>query len=560
MPKICDITEVAPGDKNATRGTGATPSPMYKAAGAAPGPGTTMAARVEVAADELAPPALAARAPRAAAAAKAATKTAATNSAATGARHPAELFLMNLTDDELRRQSRRLVADVHQCIVEELAFTMLPNYAIAPLGDEHGAYLAIDLGGLTLRVAAVVIDPPRADANRGDRVHNVIEHQWIIPNDRKVMNTAFFHYIADRIADILAKQSEIDTTKVINTGITWLFPLTTTQHNRGRIRLVSKGYTIADDVYDRDLKDLLEEAMAERHQLRLDVKCIINDSLAVYLAGAFYDPYMKLALVLGTGTNVCCALDTLPLFPTSKTCPGESQVLFNTEISVFGDGFIDRITNDYDAMIDDRFATFQNRFRPFFEVDPLDGRVFQPHELMTLGRYVPELARLVVCDLIADKQLFQQVMGLFERLQLPYDGFSGETMCCIDEQGYPEIVAHLAKVYGWDPLQITRDDVVILKVVCGAIIKRAAFVVALIIVAFVNLLSAHNLEPFADHRLDVGFVGLVLVYFHNYKRLVTEYVNHHLEITRRGLTVELMLIENSSIIGAAIGAAYYSHK
>lgn len=541
--KICDITEVALDDKNVTR-SGCEPPAMYKARAPSPRPPSTMAARVEVAADDLVPTVL--------------TTTASPSSHHV---HPAQAFLHNLNDDELRRQSQRLVCDVNQCIAELLTFTMLPNYSIAPLGAEHGAYLAIDLGGLTLRVAAVVIDPPSSGvANRSDRVHNVIEQLWIIPNDKKTLNMAFFHYIADRIADILSNQSHLDITEIINTGITWSFPLETTQHNRGRIRLVSKGYTIADDVYGRDLKDILEQVMHQRHQVNLDVKCIINDSLAVYLAGAFYDPYMRLALVLGTGTNVCCSLDVTPDMPATKTCPGESQVLFNTEISVFGDGFIGRVTNKYDEMIDDRFHTFCNRFRPFFEVDPLDGRVFQPHELMTLGRYVPELARLVICDLTATKQLFQLVMGSFERLSVPYDGFSGETMCCIDEKGYPEIVAHLSKEYGWDPLQITRDDVVILKVVCGAIIKRAAFIVALIIVAFVKLLSEHNHEQFADNRLDVGYVGLVLVYFHNYKRLVTEYVNHHSEIQRRGLTVELILIENSSIIGAAIGAAYYSHK
>ena len=55
--------------------------------------------------------------------------------------------------------------------------------------------------------------------------------------------------------------------------------------------------------------------------------------------------------------------------------------------------------------------------------------------------------------------------------------------------------------------------------------------------------------------MTIGYVGSVLNYFHKYRRLIVEYVNNAEEA--KGIKVDLKLIENSSIIGAAIGAAYH---
>ena len=53
-------------------------------------------------------------------------------------------------------------------------------------------------------------------------------------------------------------QNVIDVKSVINTGITWSFPLETTDYNRGKIKHVSKGYTVGEDIYDKDLKMVLK--------------------------------------------------------------------------------------------------------------------------------------------------------------------------------------------------------------------------------------------------------------------------------------------------------------
>ncbi|CAN3364905.1 N-acetylglucosamine kinase 1 [Diutina catenulata] len=472
----------------------------------------------------------------------------------------AQAFLNNLTEAELSAQSDKLVDDMYDCIARESQICFLPNYNISPTGNEQGKFLAIDLGGSTLRVATVVIDPPSGDDKevRASRIHNQGERSWIVPNHKKIMNWAFFQFVGARVKEML-EENGIDLTSTISTGITWSFPLETTKHNRGRICVVSKGYTIGEDIFGRDLKDILEQVMKEDHGISIDIKAILNDSLAVYAAGLFSDPYMRLAMVLGTGTNMCCALNATSTMPESKKIAGESQILYNTEFSMFGDTFIGQVTNEYDAMIHARYADFSPEvFVPYLKADPRTGMVFQPTEMLTSGRYVPELARLVVHDLVKQKRLFAQVTSSLELLSKPYEGLSGQVMRCIDDQSFPDVVAKLAATYSIAPQEITRDDVVTLKVIVGAIIKRAAFVVASMTVAFIKIITKQNQEHFDHNMVNVGYIGSVLEHFDNYRHLVHEYVNENPDIKKLGLKVHYNLIDNSSINGAAIAAAYYS--
>lgn len=76
-----------------------------------------------------------------------------------------------------------------------------------------------------------------------------------------------------------------DIIKLVSLGH---FPLDTTSYNNGKIRHVSKGYTIGDDIYDKDLKQLFESVLQEEFNVKVDIRSILNDSLAVYAAGAFW--------------------------------------------------------------------------------------------------------------------------------------------------------------------------------------------------------------------------------------------------------------------------------
>lgn len=272
-------------------------------------------------------------------------------------------------------------------------------------------------------------------------------------------------------------------------------------------------------------------------------------------------------MVLGTGLNLCVALNAHDLHP-KKQIKDESIVLLNTETSLFGRTFLNHNANKYDAKIDSRFKYnhYDLHFKPHMETDPVDQTIFQPIELMTSGRYLPELTRLIVVDLIEKKEIFTNGVFNFSQWHEVYTGFTGELMCYISENDDVQgIKSKIGQVYNWDANFITNDDVKNLKIVINNILKRAAFIVASVIITYIKLINLHNSEVFNSRSrskkiFKIGFVGSVLLYFNTYRDLILLYVNHNDFIADLNLKVDFKSVDNSSIVGAAIGAAYYKDR
>ena len=194
------------------------------------------------------------------------------------------------------------------------------------------------------------------------------------------------------------------------------------------------------------------------------------------------------------------------------------------------------------------------------EVDPDTMSIFQPSELMASGRYLPELTRLVMVDMIKDGELFALIdRKSLKSLYIPYVGFTGELLCAICEGNDTKKASELlTKRYALSQ-QVCEEDVLKIKTIGNCVIERAAYIVASSIIAFIKLLKDHN-GPFTSKFVDIGFVGSVLMYFHSYREKILKFVNENKDIEDLGLEVDLKPIENSSIIGAAIGAAYYINQ
>lgn len=467
-------------------------------------------------------------------------------------------FTSHYSKDRLSGHATEICAQFNEALQQNSPLTMLANYNIRATGRELGLYLVIDLGGSTLRVAVIDIAAPVLDneTDRSSRISVVIENKWEINDSFKNIDRLFFDFIASKIIETLRGQTLIaaQPDKVINMGITWSFPLDHVSHNRGKMLHVSKGYTIDPEVHGHDLKEEVEAAML-RQNLCVDVKVIVNDSLAVYAAGSFMDPYMKLAMVLGTGQNMCCSLQT-PKLHRNKTL-GEDAVLLNSELSMFGVNLLEDLSTAYDKVIDNRFNRSTLLFKPHMEMDPETNSIFQPSELMVSGRYLPELTRLVMVDMIRDGDLFADIEPeALAQLYTPYEGFTGELLCAVCEgKDNQKTAAKLASHYGFSQL-VCEDDLAKIRAVGNCVIERAAYIVASTIIAFIKLLHEHN-GPFTSNLVDIGFVGSVLMYFHSYRQKILQFVNENEDIRALGLEADLKPIENSSIVGAAIGAAYY---
>lgn len=461
----------------------------------------------------------------------------------------------------LTEHSNLMYAQYDEALTENSKISMLPSYDIQPTGKEEGSYLVVDLGGSTLRVSVVQIDPYVSDAqDRASRIHIVNGKSWHVNDDHKLIDGEFFKWIGSKIVEVLLEQSLINyQSEVVNTGITWSFPLDKATHNSGNIVNVGKGYIISPDVYHKDLRLCLQHALKEHFNLTLDVKAVINDSVAVYCAGSFLDDRIKLAMVLGTGINMCFSLQSAKLH--REKCLQVNSVLLNSELSLFGSGCCAELSTKHDGSVDKRFSIVEEElhFKPHMSRDPQNSMIFQPIELMTSGRYIGELVRLAILDCFEAGEIFTNIPKQELKFLLkPYEGISGELICCFSEnEDYLQIRDTISSINGHISSFITDRDILILKMITSAVIKRAAYIIAAAIIACINLLKSHNKEEFSQNRLTIGFVGSVLEYLHSYREQALTYINENQEIRDANLTVDFKSIEDSSIVGAAIGAAYY---
>lgn len=477
-----------------------------------------------------------------------------------------EAFTHDTSPLEMTAHTASVLQLYNEALLQNLPIAMLPNFNIQPSGHEYGNFLAIDLGGSTLRVAVVQIN--RNDAIYAASSHGeatiIAETNWSIANKFKVIDIGFFRWVAARIAETLWAQQVIDTqdnTAVIKTGLTWSFPLDQRSHNNGKIQYMGKGYTVSPEIYNQDLKFLLESALREQFRLNIDIAVLINDSLAVYAAGSFMVKNMKMALVLGTGFNFCCAIRASSQLHRAKVLGGQEVMLLNCEASLFGNRLAHALGTKYDTMIDERVD--QLSFVPHMEVDPQTNTVYQPSELMTSGRYLPELTRLVVCDLIAAKEIFEGTPSHFltQTFGVKFEGFSGKLMCFIAENyDTPTIAHYMQQSLAWDATaHISDRDVQVLKMVVDSVLERGAYVVAVMIVAAIKLIGQHCAQDLPS-ELNIGYVGSVLEYFHSYREMIVKFINTSEDIRKLGLSIDLKSVAHSSIVGAAVGAAYYSAR
>lgn len=105
---------------------------------------------------------------------------------------------------------------------------MLPshNYTL-PNGKEDGTYLALEVGGSTLRVALVDLDG-RASSSQSLRIRRIVT-STIDNRVREFRGLAFFDWIAEKIEEMLladrGAHDHMQLKEPLPMGIAWSFPI-----------------------------------------------------------------------------------------------------------------------------------------------------------------------------------------------------------------------------------------------------------------------------------------------------------------------------------------------
>ncbi|KAI9011968.1 hypothetical protein CLU79DRAFT_805993 [Phycomyces nitens] len=260
--------------------------------------------------------------------------------------------------------------------------TMIPSYVTRmPTGKEQGTFLALDLGGSTLRVSAVHL--------LGQGQVKVTEVRRAIPMAdplRTGTSDAFFDWIVEAVCELLSK---INTHESLSMGVCWSFPIDQTGISTGKILRMGKGFDLKG-IDGRDLNELFQEAF-KRKAIDVTVTAILNDTVGTLVAHAYTHPQAKIGFIYGTGVNAAYPEKVSRIQKLKGHGLGpDVEMLINTEIDIFGNEAYLPL-NRFDRALD---ATHSQP-------------KFQLYEKMMSGAYLGELTRLASMELIASGDLFQ---------------------------------------------------------------------------------------------------------------------------------------------------------
>lgn len=387
--------------------------------------------------------------------------------------------------------------------------TMLPSLINSlPSGKEHGTFLSVDVGGSTLRVALIELR---------DRSAHIISSSTtpINASIKSLPGLDFFLWIGQHIKSLLVKNNYMHH---LSMGLSWSFPIAQLESvDRGTILTMGKGYFVADKIAGWDLNDAFS-ACFEQLGLDINLTAIVNDTIASIISHSYVNPSTRAAIILGTGVNSSMVLD---------------NALINTEMSLMGGDMLP--STKWDTYLDEHVE------RPGF----------QPFETKVSGRYLGEVARLVIADLVANCMLVMRMpvkwkkqYGLETRFMSELEGLcqSGN----LDE-------AHVLFKNETGQAVSTRDLELIHSVLVAVSTRSAAWIAASIVSLALNMDTALTV----GQQVTIAYSGTVIEKYSNFKERCQEFMEQ--EGFERGLNLRLESALDGTLYGPAIASAMYEH-
>lgn len=422
---------------------------------------------------------------------------------------------------------------------------MLPSFNhTLPTGQERGTYLALDLGGSTLRIALIELDG-RSKGRAGSRVLHMSVCQ-INNAIRRLPGSSFFDWMADKIVCMLEEcpfYSDGGSNHPLSVGLSWSFPVEQISPKRGKVQGMGKGFCCSEQTIGRDLGGLIVSACLDRG-VHLQIDALVNDSCATLLSRAYSDPCTSMSLILGTGTNMAIHLPVSSLGSSKlegrqeKWLSEAEQVTVNTELSMFGKGILPETR--WDDILN-RNHTLPN---------------FQPLEYMTTGRYLGEILRLIIVEAV-------EKAGLFDG-RLPsclQEAYSLDTtiLATIEEDTFNtgKSAAYLEKTWNMD-IAPSATEMVFLRLAASSISRRAAAYIATAIHALwvVERKASGATEA---SRTTIACNGSVIERYPGFRRMCQDYIADIIECDTdeclRNSEIVLQMAGDAAILGAAVAVA-----
>lgn len=266
---------------------------------------------------------------------------------------------------------------------------MIPTFVFGwPTGQETGEYLALDLGGTNLRVCLVTLN--------GDGKFEITQSKYRLAEEQKHDDgQKLFNFCADCVKTFI--DSNIgDSQELIKSGVrlplgfTFSYPCSQDRIDHGVLLRWTKGFS-APNTEGHDVTAMFREAL-ETHNVPVDLVALTCDTTGTLIASAYVNPRTKIAVIFGTGCNAAY-METMKDIPKLKDhgFVDDAEIAINCEWGAFDSFKHEHLPRTkYDITVD--------------ESSNKPGE--QAFEKLISGRYLGEILRLVICDLIDEGVLF----------------------------------------------------------------------------------------------------------------------------------------------------------
>lgn len=245
---------------------------------------------------------------------------------------------------------------------------MLKSYVALPSGDERGEYLALDFGGTNVRALRVRLD----GEGKFEILKKVAKPLYVPGIYDFISGEAEAADLFDFIAGIIDEAIEEDRSRTYCLGHTFSFPSEQTDLYNAKLIVWTKEFATRG-VVGQVVNDLLAQALVRNGILNVKPAAVINDTVAVLLAGAYKKNSVYVGSIYATGHNTC--------YLEPYCGQAKAPMVINME-----SGGFDKIqTNRYDQLLDQR--------------SEMPGQ--QRLEKMVAGRYLGELFGLCLNEALS---------------------------------------------------------------------------------------------------------------------------------------------------------------
>ena len=393
------------------------------------------------------------------------------------------------------------------------SLAMLPAFCDAASGREKGQYLALDLGGTNFRVMLVAL----SGAGQAPRV--VAESKYKLKGEQiRGSGEVLFGAIAGYLRRFLKDHAFTDAYAL---GYTFSFPVRLLGIDEGILMKWTKEFS-ATGVVGQKVVALQCQAFALKGVANVRIVALANDTVGTLQARAALDPDCGMGVILGTGFNIALRVATRRIKKEIGGYAGQGMII-NMESGNFPKALP---------------ATTYDR-----QLDRASGNVrHQLAEKMISGKYLPQLVRLVVLDLIRKEKLFEgRVPPVFAGMET-FQGYHMDTL----EAGTPAAVQGLAvELFGRVLTPVERRT---LARVCRIVSRRSARVAAAVISGALT-----RVERRSAKRVTVAVDGSLFAKYPGYSRRLAQAMRELDGSAGKG--VRLTLTRDGSGIGAAVIAA-----